>query len=132
MESSMISIQCFRRFVVALACASFLGIGLQAPAAAAVIGTQEFIARADRAADLAAVESFLSRAEVRDQLVALGVDPGQAAERVAALSDRELAIMADRLEELPAGGSLLGVIGAVFVVLIILELVGVIDIFKRV
>jgi hypothetical protein len=33
---------------------------------------------------------------------------------------------------LPAGGSLLGLIGAVFVVLLILEVTGVIDIFKKV
>lgn len=125
------SIERFRRSVVALACASFLGLGLQAPAAAAVIGTQEFMATVDRAADLAAVESVLSRADVREQLVSLGVDPDQAAARVAALSDQELATMAGQLQDLPAGGDALAVVGVVFVVLIILEIVGVIDIFKR-
>ena len=36
------------------------------------------------------------------------------------------------LDKLPAGGSALGIIGAVFLVLLILEITGVIDIFKKV
>ena len=40
-------------------------------------------------------------------------------------------LLAERMGELPAGGDALAVIGVVFLVLIILELVGVIDIFKK-
>lgn len=39
--------------------------------------------------------------------------------------------MQGQVDRLPAGGSALAVIGVVFVVLLILELVGVIDIFKK-
>jgi len=46
-------------------------------------------------------------------------------------ADFELRSLADRMEQMPAGGDALAVIGIVFVVLIILELVGVIDIFKK-
>ena len=35
------------------------------------------------------------------------------------------------MDQVPAGGDFLVLVGAVFVVLIILELVGVIDIFKK-
>jgi hypothetical protein len=41
-------------------------------------------------------------------------------------------VLAGRLEELPAGGDLLAVVGITFVVILILELVGVIDIFKKI
>ncbi len=51
--------------------------------------------------------------------------------RVAALSEAELAMLADQIGQAPAGGDALAVIGIVFVVLIILELTGVIDIFKK-
>ena len=51
--------------------------------------------------------------------------------RLDALSDAELATLAGQIGEAPAGGDALAVIGIVFVVLIILELVGVIDIFKK-
>ena len=51
--------------------------------------------------------------------------------RLAALSQDEIASLADQIEQAPAGGDALAVIGIVFVVLLILELVGVIDIFKK-
>jgi hypothetical protein len=54
-----------------------------------------------------------------------------AQERVRAMTDAELAVLDEQLAEMPYGGDLLAVIGVVFIVLLILELVGVIDIFKR-
>ena len=61
------------------------------------------------------------------------------AERVAYLrtvtadwTDEELETLASDLSSLPAGGSALGTIGVVFIVLLVLELVGVIDIFKKI
>jgi hypothetical protein len=121
----------FTRFVAALTAACFLALGFQASAAATVIGTQEYLAGLDRAATIDRVQSGFARADVREAMVALGVDPAAAAERVAGLSDAELARVAGQLDELPAGGDLLAVIGIVFVVLLILELTGVIDIFKK-
>ena len=52
--------------------------------------------------------------------------------RVAALNDRELHRLAADMQNAPAGGDVVWLVGAVFVVLIILELTGVIDIFKKV
>lgn len=121
----------FTRFVAALTAACFLSLGFQATASAAVIGTQEYLAGVDRAAAVDRVQAQLARADVRDAMVRLGVDPAAAAERVAGLSDRELAQVSGQLDELPAGGDVLAVIGVVFIVLLILELTGVIDIFKK-
>ncbi len=122
----------FRRLVVALTAACFLGIGFHTTASAGVIGTQEYLAGATRAGQIAHIQSALLRQDVRDQLVRLGVDPVAASERIASLSDGELTQIAGNLDALPAGGdSLLAVIGIVFVVLLILELTGVIDIFKK-
>ena len=120
-----------RTGILAVTVACFLGLALQAPAQAAVISTQDYVVAADRATNLGTVQAVLERADVREQLVAMGVDPAAAAERVAALSDQELQAMADRMAEMPAGGDFLAVVGIVFVILIILELVGVIDIFKK-
>jgi hypothetical protein len=120
-----------RRLVAALAAACLLGLGFQT-ASAGVVGTQDFLAGAERTAHIEKIQSVLARQEVRDELVRLGVEPLTAGERVASLSDQELATVAGKLDELPAGGDLLGVIGVVFVVLLILELTGVIDIFKKI
>jgi hypothetical protein len=62
----------------------------------------------------------------------MGVDAASIDSRVASLSDRELHQLATDMQSAPAGGDVLAVIGVVFIVLLILELVGVIDIFKKV
>ena len=60
----------------------------------------------------------------------MGVDATQIDSRVAAMTDAELRSLAGEIENLPAGGDALAVIGIVFLVLLILEAVGVLDIFK--
>lgn len=85
---------------------------------------------AERDAQIAVVEAALARTEVQSQLERLGVGIDQALERVAALSQAELAALAGNIEEMPAGSGALAVIGVVFLVLVILEVVGVIDVFK--
>ncbi len=120
-----------QRACVALVSVSFLALGMQIPAAASVIGTAEAIAASSQTYSLATVHAAVSRDDVRAKLAELGVDAVQLDGRLAALSEAELAMLADRLDEAPAGGGALEVIGIVFVVLLILELTGVIDIFKR-
>ena len=63
-------------------------------------------------------------------MLRLGADPAQVDGRIASLSDAELMRVQGELDRAPAGG-VLAVVGIVFVVLLILELTGVIDIFKR-
>jgi hypothetical protein len=64
-------------------------------------------------------------------MVALGVDPAEVNGRLAALTDAEIAVLARKLDQLPAGGDALAVLGIVFLVLLVLELTGTIDIFKK-
>jgi len=67
------------------------------------------------------VRAFMAREDVRQELEALGVDGTEAAARVEALSDAEIAQIAARLDEMPAGQGGLGiVIGAALLVFIIL------------
>ena len=80
----------------------------------------------------AVVDATLARADVRAKLAEMGVEPAAIEGRLAALSDRTRSRRSPtRSQSAPAGGDALAVIGIVFVVLIILELVGVIDIFKK-
>jgi hypothetical protein len=124
-------IERFRRACVALLSASLVSLGLQAPAAAGVVSTADAIAAHEATGARALVDATLARADVRAQLEGMGVDPADVAGRLAALTDQEIESLAGQIEDAPAGGDALAVIGIVFVVLIILELVGVIDIFKK-
>lgn len=99
------------------------------PASAAVIETTDALTLQARHERIADIQHELSRQDVQQAMITMGVDPAQAGARVASLSDAELAQLADQLDTLPAGGDVLALIGAVFVVLLILELVGVINIF---
>jgi Family of unknown function (DUF6627) len=124
-------IEAFRRACVALLSASLVSLGWQVPAAAGMVGTSEAIAAARGESPRAVVDATLARADVRAQLAGMGVDPADIEGRIAALSDQEVATLAGQIQQAPAGGDALAVIGVVFIVLIILELVGVIDIFKK-
>lgn len=119
------------RLVVYLVCMAILNVGSPLAAEAGMVGTLQAVETGSRAGDVAVVNAALARAEVRSQLAALGVEPAQVEARVATLTDAELHTLAERIGELPAGGSALAVIGVVFLVLLILEAVGVIDIFKK-
>jgi hypothetical protein len=110
---------------------ALLNVGSPLVVQAEVIGTLAGLESAQRDTDLARVNRVLATAEARDQLQAYGVDQAQVEARLAGLTDSELSTLADKLESAPAGGDVLAVIGVVFVVLLILEAVGVIDIFKK-
>jgi hypothetical protein len=94
------------------------------------VGTRAVMMQAERAETVARVQAAFDRDDMRAQLVGQGVDPAAAMERVAALTDEELRYLDGRLAELPAGADVVAVVGVVFIVLLILELVGVTDIFK--
>lgn len=112
--------------------AAFLIVSALVPAAQAkVIDTQAVLSHQVENPQTT-VQAFLDRDDVRDKLVSYGVDPNYASERVASLTDQELRQLQAQINDLPAGGSVLAVIGIVFVVLLILELVGVTHIFTSV
>jgi hypothetical protein len=124
-------IEKFQRACVALVSVSVLALGMQTPAVAGIVGTSEAVSAARQETPLSTVQAAIARDDVRAKLAELGVNAAELDSRLAALSPAELSMLADKLDEAPAGGDALAVIGIVFVVLLILELTGVIDIFKR-
>lgn len=121
-----------RSTLVAVLIASLLSASLQSAAYAGVITTQQYLTAVDRDATLQRIDAVLAREEVRNQLEQHGVDPATLDGRLAALTDQELSLLASDLENMPAGGDLLAVLGIVAIVLLVLELVGVIDIFNKI
>jgi hypothetical protein len=109
-----------------------ISLGFAQVAHAGVVGTQVVAAAANRAAQVETLQNVIMSDQVSSQLVALGVDPAWAAERVSSMTDEELARLSSNMEQMPAGAGVVYLVGAVFIVLIILELTGVIDIFKKV
>lgn len=108
---------------------SVMMLSIQAPAVAGMVGTGEVIAQQQQTLDRGQLLGAMAQEDVRAQLVALGVDPEQAAARVAALSDEEVQLLAAQMDEMPAGGSVLGVAVFIFLVLLATDILGFTDIF---
>ena len=119
------------RFVVYVLCLAMLNLGSPLVAQAELVTTLQAVEASTRTQDLAAVNATLAREEVRAQFEALGVEPVQIESRIASLTDAELRTLAGQMADMPAGADALAVIGILFLVLLILEAVGVIDIFKK-
>lgn len=79
----------------------------------------------------ARVEAYLLRDGVAAELAELGVSHEMAMARVGDMSATELEQIAGRIDQMPAGADVIVILGVVFLVLIILELVGVTNIFRR-
>lgn len=102
-------------------------------AQAKMVTTDQVLEHADPGSDRERVESFILREDVQRQLVLLGINPEEAASRVASLSNGEIQQIAGRLDELPAGeggvGAVVGAILIIFLVLLITDLMGLTDVF---
>jgi hypothetical protein len=120
-----------KQIVAYVLCAAILNLGSPLVADAQIISTLQVVESQSRAADLATVNAALAREQVRTQFESLGVDPAKVDERVAWLTDSELRTLAGQMQDMPAGADALAIIGIVFLVLLILEAVGVVDIFKK-
>lgn len=118
---------------VFLAIFLFILSGPYQSAMAAMIKTDAAVDadRAQSAREL--LNHFLAREDVRNALIAQGIDPLEAKSRIASLTDQEAQYVADQLEQLPAGGdffvTLLVIVFLVFVILLITDITGYTDIF---
>jgi hypothetical protein len=120
-----------RSALICAMCLNLVTLGCIPAANAEVIGTPVFSQSMARDARIERINTFLAQDSVRQQMVSFGVDPRDAQARVAALTDNELQTLDQQIASAPAGGDFLAVIGIVFIVLLILELTGVINIFKK-
>jgi len=90
-----------RNILSILLAAGALCIGAHAaPAGAGMIGTGEAAQQSERER----VKALVARPEVARQLEKQGVLPKDAAARVDALTNAEIALLASRIDALPAGG----------------------------
>jgi hypothetical protein len=112
----------FKRLISSLLIVCLAGLGL--PVHAGMLPTDA--ANPARARVL----TVLERSDVQAQLQANGVNPADVKARAAAMTDDEVAQLAGQIDSLPAGGSeVLTVILAVFIILLITDLLGLTHIF---
>ncbi len=115
--------------IAALMLGSLPVVAAPASVGSDLITTQAALNAERGQADRERIQEILTRTDVQEQLVAQGVDPAEVEARVAALSDTEAAQMAEQLEQLPAGASVVGALFAVFVILLVTDILGLTNVF---
>ena len=123
----------FKAIALTIVAAIFMTSLPVGAARAGLVTTEQVVDARAAASDRERLAAVLLRDDVRQQMETLGVDRDEAMARLASLSDQEIQQIAGKIDELPAGqGFIAGVLivaGAVLIALVILDLVGVTDVF---
>lgn len=121
----------FKRLVASMLIASTTLMGLPMVAHASLVTTEEVAAVPSALAESnrGKVVEFLSRDDVRAELEGQGVSSAAATERVHAMTDVEVAQLASRVDQAPAGAGVIGAIFTVFIVLLVTDILGLTKVF---
>lgn len=120
----------FMRWTSRVVILSMLTVGLPLQSAfAGMVETDQAVSQELAAQDRAKINSFLDREDVLAQLQKRGVTASEAKARVYAMTDEEAHNIAGKLDQLPAGGDILGALLFVFIVLLITDILGYTTVF---
>lgn len=114
-----------QNFVAVFMAVVMLHLPLPTLAAGEMISTSAAVEELNRAQAQLKVHEFLTRADVRSELIERGVSPDEVSQRIASLSEAELKMLAGQIENNQAGGDVLVIsLGTVLLIIIILLLLG--------
>ena len=120
----------FMRWTSRVVILSMLAMGLPMQSAfAGMVDTDQAVSHELAGQDRARIKSFIDREDVLAQLQQQGVTAGEAKARVNALTDEEAHTIAGKLDQLPAGGDIIGVLFTVFIILLITDILGLTKVF---
>ncbi len=98
-------------------------------AQAAMIANAQVIDQIQQQTDRDTVLQLLQRADARNYLISMGVEPSDVEQRVNMMTHEELAQLNTQLAQLPAGGDILGLLVLLFIIFVITDMLGATDIF---
>jgi len=97
---------------------------------AGMLGNAAIVAQSEQTAEREALLGQLRRAEIREQLLAMGVQPEAVETRVRQLSNAEVTQLNQQIADAPAGSSsILGLLVLLFVLFVVTDIIGATDIF---
>lgn len=107
---------------------AFMGI-TSLPVQAAMLSTEQVVQSQQAQMDRDQVLQVLDRDDVQQQMIAMGVAPEDVKDRIAVMTDLEVAELNQHLADLPAGGSVVGVVVLIFLVFVVTDVLGATNIF---
>ena len=109
----------------------FSVMSIYAPASqAALISTHQILDQQQIQDTRGKLQQYLDRDSVKQQLSTMGVDSKDIQARVDHMTDDEVAIMAEKMDQLPAGQGIVGTVVFIFLVLLITDILGYTDVFS--
>lgn len=121
----------FMRMVSRLLIASVLSLVLPLHQVyAGIVSTDRVAASGQAQSERERIRTFFEREDVRKQLQIWGTDDKAENARVDAMTDEEVHKVAAKLDNMPAGGDILGLIFLVFVILLITDILGFTKVFS--
>ena len=98
-------------------------------AQAAMISNSQLIDQAQQSNEKTTLLQTIRRADVQSQLLSMGVNTADIEKRVDQMTQAEVAQLNQQIDQLPAGGEVLGIVVLIFVVFVITDVIGATDIF---
>jgi hypothetical protein len=114
----------FRRLTASLLIASTALLGMPMVAQAGIVSSEQSFASQTQTDGRDKVNALLAREDVRAGLAQRGLSAELAQDRVKAMTDEEVATLAGRIDQAPAGGDILGLLFTVFIILLVTDILG--------
>jgi hypothetical protein len=106
---------------------------LNQPAGAVMVGTEKLFISDRNQETCSYLQQMISRKDIQEALVARGIDLQEAQTRIDSLTDREIELIFNKINDLPAGGVdatfVLILVGVIVVLTIIVEYTSVVPMF---
>jgi len=126
----MIGVKRYKKLTSLLLLVCFISVSFSHAVFAGIVTTSEIVDSHVVQNDKQKIYDLLARDDIRTQLIAMGVNPADAVSRIDSMTDQEVQVFAQNIQELPAGGdSVLGILVFVFLVLLFTDIMGWTDIF---
>jgi len=102
-------------------------------ASAAMIGTEKLLQVQNPQEKRDYLRQLIAHEEIREALIAQGIDPLEAQLRIQSLTDGEIQLLADKLDDYPAGGGVvifsLIIVAVIIATVLIFNFTGITDLF---
>ena len=98
-------------------------------AGAAIVGNDVVFSHMQHNSAKAELLQTINRSDVKQQFLSLGVNAADVESRINLMTDEEIAQLNQQIDELPAGGDVLGILLVIFIVFVITDVIGATDIF---
>ncbi|MBE0493075.1 MAG: PA2779 family protein [Thiomicrospira sp.] len=118
-----------KKWTSAVLALAFLGLSTM-PLQAAMVSTDELISTQQAQMDRESIAALLDRADVQEKLVAMGVTVGDVEQRIALMTNAEVAQLNQQIADLPAGADVVSVLGLLFIIFVITDVFGLTNVFS--